>query len=112
MFGNMPFYPDMCGREETCMSFPLFKSRGKRPHMPDCAPMRPDPCFSCGKLPGSKPCMRPEPCDCRSHWRPDPCCTRPPVPVKLVNPCDPCECATVLLSVDACGNLQICIRRD
>ena len=36
------------------------------------------------------------------------CCQR----VILENPCRPGECAEVLLGVDDCGNLTICVRRD
>ena len=32
--------------------------------------------------------------------------------VRLENPCCPGECADITLSVDSCGNLVICIRRD
>ena len=32
--------------------------------------------------------------------------------VTLTNPCCPSECAEVELSVDCCGNLVICVRRD
>ena len=32
--------------------------------------------------------------------------------VRLENPCCPGECASVTLSVDACGNLSICVHRD
>lgn len=45
-------------------------------------------------------------------------CARPgPLPVRecrkviIENPCRPGECAEVLLGVDACGNLAVCVRR-
>ena len=45
---------------------------------------------------------------CRSSRPPMQDCQR----VILENPCRPGECAEVLLSVDACGNLVVCVRRD
>ena len=32
-------------------------------------------------------------------------------PVCVVNPFNPCERATVLLSIDECGNLIVCLKR-
>ncbi|MBR6767198.1 MAG: hypothetical protein IKM02_04530 [Clostridia bacterium] len=37
-----------------------------------------------------------------------PCCQK----VILENPCRPGECAEVLLGVDECGNLTVCVHRD
>ena len=91
MYDYMPLPPRSGSRNEACMSMPLFRPNG-------CPPPRP----------------------CRSElwprpgWtRPKPCCPppQPPKEVVLANPCDPCEQATVLLSVDECGNLLVCVRR-
>ena len=32
--------------------------------------------------------------------------------VMIENPCRPGECAEVLLGVDSCGNLTVCVRRE
>ena len=32
--------------------------------------------------------------------------------VTIENPCRPGECAEVLLGLDACGNLVVCVRRE
>ena len=50
------------------------------------------PLFGDGRRPGGEPCSTQT--------------------VRLENPCCPCECASVTLSVDACGNLSICVHRD
>ena len=87
MNANLPIYPGHCGRGEPCMSIPLFHARERY-------------AFEACKSPWT--CRRP---------RPEPQC-QAPVPVRLTNPCDPDEEATVYLSVDACGNLRICIHRE
>ncbi len=60
-------------------------------------------------------CRPPEPCRPPRSARPCPPCGAPGVPaappVCVVNPFNPCERATVQLSVDECGNLIVCLRR-
>ena len=46
---------------------------------------------------------------CGTGHMPDPCACRR---VTIENPCRPGEFAEVLLSVDECGNLVVCVRRD
>ena len=92
MYDHMPLPPHVCRRGETCMSMPLFSPHGHRPP-------RPDPCEDLWPRPGWK---RPKPCPERGQI---------PKEVVLCNPCDPCEQVTVALSVDACGNLLVCVRR-
>ena len=90
MYDHMPTLPRRCGRNETCMSMPLFRPRG-------CPPPRREPCCDLWPRPG---------------YAPKPCCPpQPPKEVVLTNPCDPCEQVTVALSVDECGNLLVCVRR-
>jgi len=49
------------------------------------------------------PLFQREPC-----CGPGGCCQK----VVLENPCRPGECAEVLLGVDECGNLTVCVHRD
>ena len=74
------------------MTMPLFEARGGPPQRSCC-------CEELWPKPGWE---RPRP-----QW-PRP---QPPKEVVLTNPCDPCEQVTVALSVDACGNLLVCVRR-
>ncbi|MEE1199339.1 MAG: hypothetical protein U0L09_01675 [Christensenellales bacterium] len=55
-------------------------------------------------------CMRMALFRCDPHRRQDMCCTGKSV--ILENPCCPGECAEVHLSVDGCGNLEVCVHRE
>lgn len=90
MYNRTPFYPGACAPAEPVVRMPLFTQKpcGSRPSDP-CRPHRP---------PRSCP-----PC-------PPPGVPAAP-PVCVVNPFNPCERATVQLSVDECGNLIVCVRR-
>lgn len=70
-------------------------------------PLYPPPGDCCGR----DQCMRLPLFNCDSPMPPrDPCgCAQT---VRLENPCCPGECALVSLSVDSCGNLVLCVRRE
>lgn len=51
------------------------------------------------------PLFQRDPCRCRM----DPCGCKT---VRMENPCCPGDGADVMLSVDECGNLMVCVRRD
>ena len=68
-------------------------------------------------FPPMKPVCDQDPCVRVPLFNGETCaCSRPPMPgckrVIVENPCRPGECAEVLLGVDECGNLVICVKRD
>lgn len=96
MYLRPPFCPGERAPDAPMVRMPLFADR------------------PCGRRP-PKGCKPPRPCGCPP---PPPLC--PPCaphgipaapPVCVVNPFDPCERATVLLSIDECGNLIVCVKR-
>lgn len=91
MYKNQALCQRRRPQPDACMTVPLFAVPEQR------RPLWPEPCGDAWPRP-----PRPRPCRHRT----------PPVPVRLENPCDPCEQVTVYLSVDECGNLLICVRRD
>ncbi len=61
------------------------------------------PLFTCGPRPEPSGCGQPPP------PMPAACSVQN---VRIANPCDPLDAATVFLGVDERGNLIICVRRD
>ena len=98
MYLRPPFCPGERAPDAPMVRMPLFpqKKCGCRP------PRACEPPRSCGCAPA---CPPPCPPPCPPHGIP----AAPPVCV--VNPFDPCERATVLLSIDECGNLIVCVKR-
>ena len=93
MYTRPPIYPPSCAPEEPMVRMPLFSRKScRRPGRTACEPPCPPPC----------------PPSCAPS-----CPTGIPAapPVCVVNPFNPCERATVQLSVDECGNLLVCVRR-
>ncbi|MDD6882633.1 MAG: hypothetical protein PUD50_02900 [Eubacteriales bacterium] len=89
---HSPLYPCGCREDRGCVRLPLFgPAKPPEPPHPCCPPP------SCSCMPPS--CV-PDPCACRVQN------------VRIANPCNPMECATVMLGVDECGNLTVCVRRD
>ena len=82
MYLRPPFCPGERAPDAPMVRMPLFADR------------------PCGCPPPPPPCP-----PCAQHGIP----AAPPVCV--VNPFDPCERATVLLSIDECGNLIVCVKR-
>jgi len=73
--------------------------------------------FSMPLFPGQRPCSNRHNDNCRkipvfgkSCY---PSCSPPSgsQTVRLTNPQNPCESVTVLLEIDSCGNLVVCVRR-
>lgn len=96
MHNRTPFYPGACAPDEPMVRMPLFSQKpcGCRPPRP------PKPC---------EPPRPPQPCGCAPACAPHGVPAAPPVCV--VNPFNPCERATVQLSIDECGNLIVCLKR-